>query len=282
MSIRDPQISVRRVRHWRHDREGRRDREDVVAVEEPMEIRLVVEGQSGWTSVLVTMRTPGDDAELAVGFLYAEGILRDPADLLAVLPCPSHKGDEANIVKVVLREGLEDRFDPRARNFYASSACGVCGKASLEQLRDEGREAVSSPIEISPEGIAALPERFRKAQAAFDATGGLHAAGLFTAAGELLLLREDVGRHNAVDKIVGERFMDRALPLTGNILMVSGRVSYEIVQKAVAAGIPILCAVGAPSSLAIDLAREFGVTLVGFLRGPRFNVYAHEGRIALR
>lgn len=281
MSARDPHIAVRGETHWTHDASGWRERTDRIAVEEPLEIRLQTEGRDGFASVAVTMRTPGDDGELAAGFLVSEGILRDRAEVVAVKPCPSFKGPEANTVRVIAREGVEERFDAASRNFYATSSCGVCGKASIEKVRMGGFDRIRSDLEADPRLIASLPERFLKAQSAFEATGGLHAAGLFDARGELTLLREDVGRHNAVDKVVGERFLDRALPLSNAILMVSGRIGFEIAQKALVAGIPMLCAVGAPSSLAVDLAREFGMTLVGFLRQGRFNVYAHERRVAL-
>lgn len=281
MSAKDPHIAVREASHWTHGPSGWRERRDRIAVEEPLEIRLQTEGQDGFAAVAVTMRTPGDDGDLAVGFLVSEGILRSRREVVEVKPCPLHKGADANTVRVIVREGVEDRFDAAARNFYATSSCGVCGKASIEKIQRDGFDRIHSDLEAAPDLIASLPARFLKAQSAFEATGGLHAAGLFDAQGEMTLLREDVGRHNAVDKVVGERFLAGETPLANGILLVSGRIGFEIAQKALVAGVPILCAVGAPSSLAVELAQEFGMTLVGFLRDGRFNVYAHERRIAL-
>jgi FdhD protein len=234
---------------------------DVVAVEEPLEIRI------GGLPVAVTMRTPGHDEELALGFALAEGL--QPAD--AQLP----EDLAANTVEVDA-----PGFDPARlqRSFYTSSSCGVCGKGALEAVAVEAPR-VESGLSVAASLLLALPERLRDAQAAFAATGGLHATGLFDDAGALLCLREDVGRHNAMDKVIGWAYRERRLPLSTSILCVSGRLSFELVQKAAVAGCPLLVAVGAPSSLAIELARDRGVTLCGFVRGDRMNVYTEQWRV---
>jgi FdhD protein len=234
---------------------------DVVAVEEPLEIRI------GGVPVAVTMRTPGHDEELALGFALSEG-LRPRA---ARLP------DELSSNTVELEA---PGFNPERlrRSFYTSSSCGVCGKGALEAVAVDAPR-VESAVRVSTESIASLPERLRAAQAAFAVTGGLHATGLFDLRGELLCLREDVGRHNAMDKVIGRAFLDGRLPLADTILSVSGRLSFELVQKAAVAGCPLLVAVGAPSSLAVELARDRGITLVGFVRDGRFNVYTEPSRI---
>lgn len=225
------------------------------------------------------MRTPGHDADLAAGFLFGEGLLRGPADLASVRPC----GNSGNVVRVELAEGVA--FDPASlqRHFYTSSSCGVCGKASIEAVlhaipRDPLTEA--PPFRVSSAVLAALPGRLQQAQDAFASTGGLHAAGLFTADGRLLRCNEDVGRHNAVDKLIGAALRAGELPLHQRLLMLSGRASFELLQKAMAAGLPVVAAIGAPSSLAIELAERAGITLVGFLRGSGFNVYANPQRLA--
>jgi len=261
---------------------GMRVRPDVLATEEPMEIRLL----SGPTkrTVAVTMRTPGADFELAAGFLYGEGIISSPDDILKISYCVDPEIDaeqQYNIVNVELRSGTEFDLRPLERHFYTTSACGVCGKASLEQLELRGCPVISPGPEVSAETIYSLPETLREAQGLFDATGGLHAAALFDGEGELLALREDVGRHNATDKLVGWALLEGRLPLAEHVVLVSGRSSFEIMQKCLTAGVPIVCAISAPSSLAVDVAREFGMTLVGFLRGGRFNVYAGFDRIEL-
>jgi FdhD protein len=259
-----------------------RVRPDALATEEPMEIRLLA-GQTKQT-VAVTMRTPGTDFELAAGFLYGEGIIGSPEDVLKISYCLDSYLDAEqryNIVNVELRGGHEFDLRPLERHFYTTSACGVCGKASLEQLELRGCSIMPAGSEVPAEVIHALPEKLREAQGLFDATGGLHAAALFDSKGELLALREDVGRHNATDKLVGWALLEGRLPLTDHIVMVSGRSSFEILQKCLTAGAPVVCAISAPSSLAVDVAREFGMTLVGFLRGNRFNVYAGAERIEL-
>lgn len=262
--------------------ESAKARFDRVATEEPMEIRLRAGGES--RTVAITMRTPGNDFELAAGFLFGEGILGGYADLRAISYCidPAVDAEQRyNIVNVDLAAPALPPLERLERHFLTSSACGVCGKANLEALRLRGCDAVSDPLTVDAATIAALPERLRGAQGIFERTGGLHAAGLFDAEGSLLAAREDVGRHNAVDKLIGWALLERKLPLEGRILMVSGRTSYEIVQKALAARIPLVCAVSAPSNLAVDLARAFGITLIGFLRAGRFNVYANEARVRL-
>lgn len=254
---------------------------DVLATEEPMEIRLVTAGET--KTVAVTMRTPGNDFELAAGFLYGEGIVSSPGEIRRISYCVDRDLDaeqQYNIVNVEVAGASGDYDLPSLeRHFYTTSACGVCGKASLEQLELRGCPVIPPGPEVSAETIYALPERLREAQGLFDATGGLHAAALFDTAGELVALREDVGRHNATDKLVGWALLEGRLPLSRNIVMVSGRSSFEILQKTLTAGVPVVCAISAPSSLAVDVAREFGMTLVGFLRGERFNVYAGFDRI---
>jgi FdhD protein len=261
---------------------GMRVRPDALATEEPMEIRLLA-GPTKQT-VAVTMRTPGADFELAAGFLYGEGIVTSPDDILKISYCVDPDIDaeqQYNIVNVELRSGREFDLRPLERHFYTTSACGVCGKASLEQLELRGCPVLSPGPEVPAETIYSLPEILREAQGLFDATGGLHAAALFDGEGELLALREDVGRHNATDKLVGWALLEGRLPLSEHVVLVSGRSSFEIMQKCLTAGVPIVCAISAPSSLAVDVAREFGMTLVGFLRGGRFNVYAGAERIEM-
>jgi FdhD protein len=257
-----------------------RVRPDSLATEEPMEMRLVSGGARH--TVAVTMRTPGADFELAAGFLYGEGIISSPDDIQKISYCVDADVDAEqryNIVNVELRGGRA--YDPRSleRHFYTTSACGVCGKASLEQLELRGCPVIPPGPEVAPEVIYSLPEKLREAQGLFEVTGGLHAAALFDAEGELVALREDVGRHNATDKLVGWALLERRLPLGDHIVMVSGRSSFEILQKCLAAGVPIVCAISAPSSLAVDVARRFNMTLVGFLRGNRFNVYSAPERV---
>ena len=248
---------------------NRQELPDDLAAEEPLEIRL------GGQVVAVTMRTPGHDAELAAGFLVTEGIVRAD-DLAGVRECRSDEGD-GGVADVQLRPGTSATGGWQ-RNFYATSSCGVCGKASIEAVRVAAGAVADGPT-VSQTVLEALPDRLREAQRVFDRTGGLHAAGLFWPDGELVLLREDVARHNAVDKVVGRSALDRRLPLSDHVLLASGRASFEILQKALVAGIPIVAAVSAPSSLAVRLARESNMTLVGFLRPGGFNVYAGPERV---
>ncbi len=260
-----------------------RVRPDTLATEEPMEIRLL-SGETKQT-VAVTMRTPGADFELAAGFLYGEGIVSSREDILKISYCVDADLDaeqQYNIVNVELRDGLDYDLRPLERHFYTTSACGVCGKASLEQLELRGCPVIPAGPEVTPETIYSLPEKLREAQGLFEATGGLHAAALFDADGNLVALKEDVGRHNATDKLLGWALLEGQLPLSDHAVMVSGRSSFEILQKCLTAGVPIVCAISAPSSLAMDVARQFGMTLVGFLRGNRFNVYSGYERIRAR
>ncbi|MGW7109098.1 formate dehydrogenase accessory sulfurtransferase FdhD [Streptomyces xanthophaeus] len=256
-------------------------RPDTLVAEEPLEIRL------NGKPLAITMRTPGDDFALAVGFLVSEGVLGAASEVRAVTYCEGADEDGVNtynVVNVQLAAGVPVPDITLERNVYTTSSCGLCGKASLDAVRTATRfpgAAAADPVRVPAELLGKLPDRLRAAQKVFDRTGGLHAAGLFSAQGELLDVREDVGRHNAVDKVVGRALQGGLLPLAGAVLLVSGRASFELAQKAVMAGIPVLAAVSAPSSLAVDLALESGLTLVGFLRGADMNVYAGEERITL-
>ncbi|HEX4826242.1 MAG TPA: formate dehydrogenase accessory sulfurtransferase FdhD [Candidatus Polarisedimenticolaceae bacterium] len=276
--------------------DGRREaRSDDLATEEPLEIRLRAASRNendtlplhgprrpAHRAVAVTMRTPGADAELAAGFLYGEGVLRKAEEISAVGYCDDPSVDEAkrlNIVNVDLLTAELPDLEALHRHFHVSSACGVCGKTSLDALRLNAPAPIGPGPVVPAASLTTLPEKLRSEQGIFATTGGLHAAGLFDESGELLAVREDVGRHNAVDKLIGWAFLSGRLPLSNHVLMVSGRTSYEILQKAVMAGVPIVCAVSAPSTLAVSVARDFGVTLIGFLRGGRFNVYAGAERV---
>lgn len=263
-----------------YDGDSAREMVDDLATEEPLEIRLVCGTHT--RSVAVTMRTPGNDFELAAGFLLGEGVVRRRGEIAGISYCIDPEIDAQqryNIVNVQLASSAMPALERLERHFTMSSACGVCGKASIEALQTRAA-AIEDPVRVPLCVIARLPGAMRAAQRVFESTGGLHAAALFDASGALLLLREDVGRHNALDKIVGWALLEDRLPLRGCVLLVSGRASYELVQKSVVAGIPILCAVSAPSSLAVDLARSFGITLAGFVRGSRANVYTGRERIA--
>jgi FdhD protein len=252
---------------------------DTLAGEEPLELRV------GRRPLAVTMRTPGHDVELAHGFLLTEGVIGAAGDVRAARYCDSFDDDGRNTYNVLdleLAGGVPPPDVGVERNFYTTSSCGVCGKASLDAVRQRTRYSpADDPVLLTPEVLADLPDLLRRSQRVFERTGGLHAAGLFTSDGEALVVREDVGRHNAVDKVVGWAALNDAVPARGRALMVSGRASFELVQKAVMAGIPLLGAVSAPSSLAVDLAEEAGLTLVGFLRGDSMNVYTHGHRIEL-
>jgi FdhD protein len=255
-----------------------RERQDKVVTEEPMEIRLHGPGQEP-EALAVTMRTPGNDFELAVGFCLTEGLLRSRAELDTVAYCLAGQGEqEYNVVTVTLRRPVDRHGQQRV--FVANASCGLCGKTTLDEVEQHCDPVAAGPV-VARSVVTALPDRLRAAQTVFDATGGLHAAARFSSAGELVAVREDVGRHNALDKLVGHALLEQQLPLVDDVLMVSGRVSFEIVQKAAMAGIPIVCAVSAPSSLAIDAARRFGQTLVGFVRGESANVYTHPERLDL-
>lgn len=255
-------------------------RNDKLTTEEPLEIRLAAGG--GRQTVTVTMRTPGADFELAAGLLYAEGVVRDRGEIDRLEYCVDDDLDPTqryNIVTAHLRPRAGRDLSSLGRAMISSSACGVCGKATLDQI--EPRICVVPPAEftVASEVIFGLPEQLRTRQSVFAQTGGLHAAALFDRTGHLIAAREDIGRHNAVDKLIGRALLDGRTPLSDSIVMVSGRVGFEIAQKAAAAGVPILAAVSAPSSLAVDLAGRFGMTLIGFLRGERFNIYAHPRRV---
>jgi FdhD protein len=255
------------------------ERPDRLVTEEPMEIRAEGPGQDA-VPVAVTMRTPGGDFELAVGFLFTEGLIGGRAEIRKVSYCEDLDPEDQhyNVVTVALTR----QFDPEAlrRNFYATSSCGICGKATLDHVEVQCAPVGPGP-EVAAGVISGLPAELRGAQRLFEQTGGLHAAGLFAPNGKLLALREDVGRHNAVDKIVGEALLAGDLPLSERVLLVSGRASFEIVQKAAVAGIPIVAAVSAASGLAVDAAERFGMTVIGFVRDGRFNVYTHPERVAL-
>jgi FdhD protein len=254
----------------------RSERADSLATEEPMEIRIQGPDQDP-VQVAVTMRTPGGDFELAVGFLFTEGLIT-PADVRRVAYCDNLPGEDQryNVVSVTVGSAFDAA--KLRRNFFASSSCGVCGKAALDDVEVRCAPVASGPV-VALDVVLGLPDALRTAQKVFAKTGGLHAAGLFTRDGELITVREDVGRHNAVDKVIGERVLAGAVPLAEVILQVSGRLSFEIVQKAAVAGIPIVSAVSAPSSLAVDTGDRFGMTLVGFVREGRCNVYTHPERV---
>ncbi|MDE0488191.1 MAG: formate dehydrogenase accessory sulfurtransferase FdhD [Gammaproteobacteria bacterium] len=260
-------------------------RDDVVAMEEPLEIRLSWthrDGRREQKSISITMRTPGNDEELAAGFLLTEGIIAGPAELEAVGPCgPPAANGLINVVRVDLARDVEVDLARLERHFYTSSSCGVCGKASLEAVAVQGHyDLHDNTLRMSAEGLGALPDRLRALQNVFERTGGLHASGLFDAAGQVRVSREDVGRHNALDKLIGQALLKDELPMSDYGVVVSGRASFELMQKAMMAGIPMVAAVGAPSSLAVEFAEEFGMTLVGFLTANRFNVYSRPDRIA--
>ncbi len=255
-----------------------RERPDRLVTEEPMEIRVHGPGQSP-EPLAVTMRTPGHDFELAVGFCVTEGLLTDPEELDSAAYCLGGQGEQLyNVVTVKLRRPVP--AGARRRDLVTNSSCGICGTTSLEEVELQCAPVADGPV-MGIDAIRALPDRLRDAQSVFDRTGGLHAAGLARSDGELLVVREDVGRHNAVDGVIGHAFLAGMLPLRDVALVVSGRLSFEIVQKAAVAGIPILVAVSAPSSLAVDLGRRLGQTVVGFVRGDRANVYSHPERVAL-
>ena len=259
-------------------------RPDHLALEEPLEIQIAsgAEGARAWKTIAITMRTPGHDRDLAAGFLVGEGLLKSLDQVEAVHSLGPRQAEQGwqHQVRVTLRPGVTLDLDRLQRNFYTTSSCGVCGKTSLEALEMNAfAPLAASSWEIDRRTICALPGRLREAQATFDQTGGLHAAGLFTHDGRTLLVREDVGRHNAVDKVVGARFLSGKGSLSDTVLIVSGRASFELVQKTIAAGIPMLIAVGAASSLAVEVAEKFGVTLIGFTKATGFNIYTRPERV---
>ncbi len=253
-------------------------RPDALAVEEPLELRV------GGTPLVTTMRTPGHDVDLALGWLLAEGLLAGADDVAAAVHCTDT--DETgsptfNVLELTLRPGVPAPDLTGRRTFGVTSSCGVCGSATVDAVRARvGRDLTGDATRVDLAVLAGLPDRLREEQAVFDRTGGLHAAGLFTAAGEPLVVREDVGRHNATDKVLGWAARERVGPLTGTVLVLSGRISFELVQKAWAAGVPVIAAVSAPSSLAVQTAHDAGITLAGFVRPPTLNVYTHPQRVA--
>jgi FdhD protein len=254
-----------------------RRRPDDLAAEEPLEIRVRK------APLAVTMRTPGQDIDLAMGFLLTEGVISSSGDVVTAQLCAgTDTPNTYNVVDVVLGADVPPPVTDPSRNFYTTSSCGVCGKASIDAVRTRSQFDIGPDgVSVTAQTLASLPDKLRAAQRTFDRTGGLHAAGLFTADGDLLVLREDVGRHNAVDKVIGWALREGRLPLTGHVLLVSGRASFELTQKAWMAGIPLLAAVSAPSTLAAELADEAGMTLVGFLRGPSMNVYTGAHRVTV-
>ncbi len=258
--------------------------DDAIAIEEPLEIRLGYarpEGGRGERSISITMRTPGNDEELAAGFLFTEGIIREAADIVGIGPCgPPAMNGLINVVRVELADSVAVDLDRLERHFYTSSSCGVCGKSSLEAVAVQGRFDINEAgFHLDAGLLGNLPAALRSEQSAFEATGGLHASGLFDSSGRIVQVREDVGRHNALDKLIGYALMRSMLPLSDYGVIVSGRASFELLQKAMTAGLPMLAAVGAPSSLAIELAREFDMTLAGFVKPDLFNIYARADRV---
>jgi FdhD protein len=266
-------VALTQVTEWSNEELRRAD--DYLAVEEPLEIRL------GRRVLGVALRTPGNDRELVAGLLFTEGLIEDMEQVRGIVCSDSAEDGVRNFARVALQRGVKLERRVGRRGFSAGSACGACGKASIDQLRSQGVRRPNEMARFDAEILCALPDKLRSAQAVFGRTGGLHAAGLFDGQGELAVLREDIGRHNAVDKVIGWALLQKCVPLDQCILLVSGRGGFEIVQKALVAGIPLLASVSAPSSLAVQMAREMGLTLVGFLRGRRFVIYAHEERLGL-
>jgi FdhD protein len=265
-------LDLTQVSEWDDGKIGRK--EDYLAAEEPLEIRV------GKDPLSVTMRTPGDDFELAAGFLFTEGLVTQRAQIVSLDSQVPDKGDHrGNVVRAVLADEVAPDFEKMRRHFFAASSCGICGKASIDSVRARTLEPVNPDFRLKAEVLVRLPEALRASQAVFGRTGGLHAAALFNVKGELLILREDIGRHNAVDKVIGWALLEERVPLSDVVLLVSGRGGFEIVQKSIVAGVPVVASVSAPSSLAVQLARELRQTLVGFLRGRRFVIYAGEERI---
>jgi FdhD protein len=269
-------VDLTQVSEWDEGKVLRKD--DYLAAEEPLEIRI------GEHPLSVTMRTPGDDLELAAGFLLTEGLVQRRQQIVSLdhdRSDPQSPGaNRGNVVRVELdRESMPD-FEKMRRHFFAASSCGICGKASIDSVRARAMRPPNPDFRLDPEVLVKLPDALRASQAVFGRTGGLHAAALFDASGNLLVLREDIGRHNAVDKVIGWALLENRMPLANAVLLVSGRGGFEIIQKAIVAGLPVVASVSAPSSLAVQLAREMSLTLIGFLRGRRFVVYAGEDRLA--
>jgi FdhD protein len=265
-------VDLTQVFEW--DGGDLRRKDDYLAAEEPLEIRI------GDNPLSVTMRTPGHDVELAAGFLFTEGLVQRRAQIIALEPDQGDtEANRGNVVRSELAPESVPDFDKMRRHFFAASSCGICGKASIDSVRARTLEPPNARFRLDPEVLIRLPEALRASQAVFGRTGGLHAAALFDASGELLVLREDIGRHNAVDKVIGWALLQDRIPLAEVILLVSGRGGFEIVQKAIIAGLPVVASVSAPSSLAVQLARELRLTLIGFLRGRRFVIYSGEERV---
>ena len=265
-------VDLTQVMEWDDGKLSRK--EDYLAAEEPLEIRI------GDAPLSVTMRTPGHDTELAAGFLFTEGLVQQRAQILALEELESTAADNrGNVVAATLAPSADYDSEKMSRNFFAASSCGICGKASIDSVRSRALSAPNPDFNLDPEVLVRLPDALRESQAVFGRTGGLHAAALFDASGKLLVLREDIGRHNAVDKVIGWALLENRVPLSDAILMVSGRGGFEIVQKAIVAGLPVVASVSAPSSLAVQLAREMGQTLIGFLRGRRFVIYSGDSRL---
>ena len=267
-------VNLTRVSEWDDGNIGRKD--DYLAAEEPLEIRV------GDEPLSVTMRTPGHDVELAAGFLFTEGLIQNREQIVAlenIEPVTDDGLKRGNVIQATLVEEAAPDFAKMKRHFFASSSCGICGKASIDAVRSRLLNPPNPDFRVEAELLLSLPEALRSSQDVFQRTGGLHAAALFDSSGGLLVVREDIGRHNAVDKVIGWALREERLPLRDSLLAVSGRASFELVQKAVLAGIPLLAAVSAPSSLAVDLAEQAGLTLVGFLRGPSMNVYTGAHRL---
>ncbi len=271
------EVSVSRIFKAQHF-----DEADVLAVEEPLEIRVgfVEKEIRKHQAISITMRTPGDDFELAAGFLFTEGIIRSAEQIKEIKHCGKFgQAGFENTVRVDLQKDVEVDFKKLERHFYTTSSCGVCGKTSIEALSTNAKRLENNDFVIESELVHDLPKKLLEEQTVFERTGGLHASALFDQAGKLDILREDVGRHNALDKIIGAKFLKNETPLNDKILLLSGRISFELVQKALMAGIPVIVAVGSPSSLAVELAGEFNITMVGFVRDKRFNIYTGKNRI---
>jgi FdhD protein len=269
-------LDLTQVSEWDEGKVQRKD--DYLAAEEPLEIRI------GEHPLSVTMRTPGDDLELAAGFLLTEGLVQRREQIATLEHDPGDRENpgalRGNVVRVELAPDAMPDFDKMRRHFFAASSCGICGKASIDSVRARVMHPPNSDFRLDPEVLVKLPDELRASQAVFGRTGGLHAAALFDARGKLLVLREDIGRHNAVDKVVGWAMLENRMPLKDVVMLVSGRGGFEIIQKAIVAGLPVVASVSAPSSLAVQLAREMNLTLIGFLRGRRFVVYAGDDRLA--
>ncbi|HWW50146.1 MAG TPA: formate dehydrogenase accessory sulfurtransferase FdhD [Verrucomicrobiae bacterium] len=270
---RNPQsVDLTQVSEWDDGKVFRK--QDYLAGEEPLEIRV------GHLPLSVTMRTPGNDLELAAGFLFTEGLAERRAQIVSLQAERGDRKNRGNVVEAELAPECAPEVEKTRRHFFSASSCGICGKASIDSVRSRTLRRPSQDFRLDPETLVRLPDALRSSQAVFGRTGGLHAAALFDANGELLILREDIGRHNAVDKVIGWALLADRVPLTTSVLLVSGRGGFEIVQKAIVAGLPVVASVSAPSSLAVQLARELRLTLIGFLRGRRFVIYAGEDRIS--